>query len=387
MNPELVARIDELKRQRNATILAHNYEPDEIQEIADFTGDSLQLSRKAAHIEADVVVFCGVHFMAETASILSPDKTILMPVLDAGCEMADMVTGEQVRQMKAEHPGAAAVCYVNSSAEVKAECDCCCTSSNAMAVAAAFADAPEILFVPDRNLGSHVAQTSGQKLTCWDGYCPVHDRITSADILAARRSHPDAVVMVHPECTDDVRAGADEILSTGHMCWFAAESEHREFIVGTEIGILYRLRLENPGKTFHPLTLTPSHARITLADILGARQAHPSVSVVVHAECTDQVKAAADEVMTTEEMGRFVASSGGREIVLGVTGGILADLRVANPDHTLHGLLSLPVCPDMKMPTVESVVAALENMQYEVRVPEEIADRARVAIERMISLG
>jgi quinolinate synthase len=387
MTDTLTGRIRELKEQRNAIILAHNYEPDEIQAIADFTGDSLELSRKAANIEADVVVFCGVHFMAETASILSPDKTILMPVLDAGCEMADMVTGEQVREMKSQHPGAVAICYVNTAADVKAECDCCCTSSNALAVAATYADANEILFFPDRNLGSHVAANSGLSLACWDGYCPVHDRITAADILTARKEHPTAVVMVHPECTDAVREVADEILSTGQMCRFAKDSEQQEFIVGTELGLLYRLRQENPAKSFYPLVLTPTHDRITVADILCARDAHPGATVVVHEECSDPVKAAADQAMSTEELEQFVAVSGGDEIVLGVERGLLNQLREANPDKALHGLVSRPICPDMKKTTLASVAEALEKMQHEVRVPKDIADRARSAIERMIAIG
>jgi quinolinate synthase len=387
MTDALTSRIQELKQQRNAIILAHNYEPDEIQAIADFTGDSLELSRKAAHIEADVVVFCGVHFMAETASILSPDKTILMPVLDAGCEMADMVTGEQVREMKAKHPGAVAICYVNTAADVKAECDCCCTSSNALAVAATYGNDKEILFFPDRNLGSHVAGNSGLDLTCWDGYCPVHDRITAADILAARKEHPAAVVMVHPECTDAVREVADEILSTGQMCRFAKESERQEFIVGTELGLLFRLRQENPTKSFYPLTLMPTHERITVADILCARDAHPGTTVLVHDACSDKVKAVADQALSSEELSQFVAVTGGGELVLGVEATILQQLRKENPDKALHGLVSRPVCPDMKKTTLASVAEALEKMQHEVRVPKDIADRARTAIERMIAIG
>jgi quinolinate synthase len=387
MRDELIARIQELKAERNAIILAHNYEPDEIQAIADFTGDSLELSRKATDIQADIVVFCGVHFMAETASVLSPHKTVLIPVPDAGCEMADMVTGEQVRALKKEHPNAVVICYVNTSADVKAECDCCCTSSNAKAVADAYRDASEILFVPDRNLGSHVSQISGLDLTCWDGYCPVHDRITAADIQAAKEEHPGALVMVHPECTDEVRAAADEILSTGHMCRFARESDCQEFIVGTEVGILYRLRKENPGKVFHVLDLSPGHEKITVADMQRARVDHPGATLVLHEECSDAVKALADEVHSTEGIAQLVAVTGGDELVLGVTGRILDELRTANPDKTLHGLVSRPVCPDMKKISLEDVAAALENMQYEVRVPPEIADRARVAIERMIAIG
>ena len=241
-----------LRRARNAVILAHNYERPEVQDIADFTGDSLELARKAASVEAEVIVFCGVFFMAETAAILNPSKKVLIPDETAGCPMADMITGEQLRALKAQHPGAAAVCYVNSTAEVKAECDICVTSGNAERVMATFPKDREIIFVPDRHLGSHIAEKLGVTYILWPGYCPTHARLTAKQVADARAAHPGAPVLVHPECSKEVRDAADERLSTGGMCAFARNSSGQEFIVGTETGILHRLRQENPGKKFWP---------------------------------------------------------------------------------------------------------------------------------------
>ena len=266
-------RIQELKKERGAIIIAHNYEPDEVQAIADFNGDSLELSRKAAELEEDVVVFCGVHFMAETAAILSPEKTILIPDRFAGCPMADMVTPEDVKALKAKHPGAVAVCYVNSSAAVKAECDLCCTSSNAVKIVASIPEDKEVIFVPDTHLGHHVQKLLGREMIIWDGYCPTHSRIRVEDIERAKAEHPAAKVMAHPECPRAVRDLADYLLSTGQMCTHARESEEQEFIVATEMGILYRLRTENPQKKFYPVTnraLCPNMKKIELEKILWA---------------------------------------------------------------------------------------------------------------------
>ena len=248
---KLEDEIAELKKQRRAVVLAHNYTRPEVQDAADFTGDSLELARKAASVDADVIVFCGVYFMAETAKILNPGKTVLIPEPSAGCPMADMVTGEQVRQLKAEHPGALAVCYVNSTAEVKAECDMCVTSGNAEKVMESLPPDREILFVPDQHLGGYVSGKLGRKYVLWPGYCPTHARLTPTMIAAARAAHPGAKVMVHPECAKDVRDVADMCLSTGGMCRAAHEDGAMEFVVGTETGILHRLRKENPGKAFH----------------------------------------------------------------------------------------------------------------------------------------
>jgi len=268
-------QILELKEKRGAVIIAHNYQLDEVQAIADFTGDSLELSRKAATLPNEVVVFCGVHFMAETAAILSPEKTILIPDPDAGCPMADMVTAEKVRQLKAEHPGAKVVCYVNSPVEVKAESDICCTSSNAVAVCKSLGDS-KIIFVPDRNLGAFVAERLGQEFILYNGFCPTHERIRDTDVLELKEKHPEALVLAHPECNKPVRDLADELLSTGQMCRFAQESDHREFIIATELGINYRLRNENPGKTFYPVNpdraVCPNMKKITLEKVLWSLQ-------------------------------------------------------------------------------------------------------------------
>ena len=243
-----------LKKERNAVILAHNYTRGEVQDVADYTGDSLELARRATQVDADVIVFCGVWFMAETAKILNPGKTVLIPDPSAGCPMADMITGAQLRELKAQNPGAKAVCYVNSTAEVKAECDICVTSGNAEKVMSRFAPDEKILFVPDQHLGGHVSALLNRSYTLWPGFCPIHAAITVDSIEAARRLHPGAPVLVHPECSKAVRDSADHQLSTGGMCQFAKESDAQEFIVGTEVGILHRLSRENPEKTFHPVS-------------------------------------------------------------------------------------------------------------------------------------
>ena len=275
--------IRQLAAERKAVILAHNYTRGEVQDVADYTGDSLELARKAATVEADVIVFCGVYFMAETAAILNPGKTVLIPEPSAGCPMADMITGEQVRNLKAQHPGAKAVCYVNSTAEVKAECDMCVTSGNAERVMKTFAPDQEILFVPDQHLGGHIAGLLGRSYTLWPGYCPTHQIITVAGIAAARAAHPGAPVLVHPECAKDVRAAADHALSTGGMCAFARESAATDIIVGTETGILHRLRKENPGKTFHPVTermVCPNMKKTTLENLLACLREMKTVVTV-----------------------------------------------------------------------------------------------------------
>ncbi len=244
-------KIRGFKKLRNAVIVAHNYQRDEVQDIADYVGDSLGLSQEAAKSHADVIVFCGVHFMAETASILSPSKTVLMPDVGAGCPMANMITAESLRALKKEHPQATVVCYVNTTAEVKAESDICCTSSNAVKVVESV-EGSEVIFVPDKYLAHYVSTKTKKKIIPWNGYCPTHFRILPDHILAQKRLHPEAEVMVHPECTPPVIALADKVLSTGGMCKYAKESKASEIIVGTEIGILHRLRKENPDKKFYP---------------------------------------------------------------------------------------------------------------------------------------
>ncbi len=269
---EILARIGELKRKRNAVILSHNYEIPEVQDAADFVGDSLELSRKAAGLEADLIVFCGVQFMAETAAVLAPGKTVLLPEIEAGCPMSDMINGRELRSWKARYPGLKVVCYVNTSAEVKAESDICCTSSNAVAVVNSLG-VEEALFVPDKNLAAYVARETGKRLIAWDGYCYVHNRFTPRDIRDARALHPGAEVWVHPECPLDVIDLADKVLSTGKMVHEARTTSRREVIIGTEKGIIYRLGKENPAVKFYPARETAlcAHMKMTtLAKVLRA---------------------------------------------------------------------------------------------------------------------
>ncbi len=267
----LTDEIQSLKARRRAVILAHNYQPAEVQDIADFTGDSLELSRRAARVEADVIVFCGVHFMAETAALLNPDKTVLIPDPDAGCPMADMITGDQLRDLKARHPDALVLCYVNSTADVKAESDCCVTSANAVEVARSLPPDRPVIFVPDRHLGSYTAERLGRTFILWPGFCPTHARLNERQVAAARAAHPGAPVLVHPECPKPVRDAADAVLSTGGMCRHVLGRPEAAFIIGTETGILHRLRQENPGTAFYPLVeeaVCPNMKRITLEKVL-----------------------------------------------------------------------------------------------------------------------
>lgn len=250
---EMLKKIARLKKERGAVVLAHNYQLPEVQDLADFAGDSLELARKGREVDEDVIVFAGVHFMAETAAMLAPTKTVLLPDPDAGCPMADMADGPGLKKMRAEHPNAVVICYVNSTAEVKAQSDVCCTSSNALDIVGRVPAEREIIFVPDRFLGAHAMKTTGRRMRLWPGHCPVHNKITLEDVQAAREAHPDGIVMVHPECREEVSEAADEVLSTGGMCAFAKKSDARTFLVGTEPGLLHRLRKENPGKTFAPV--------------------------------------------------------------------------------------------------------------------------------------
>ena len=264
-------RIRELARCRKAVILAHNYQLPEVQDVADFCGDSLELSRKAAATDAETIIFCGVYFMAETAAILSPSKCVLIPDPQAGCPMVDMAPVEAVRALKAKHPGAIVVTYVNSSAAVKAESDICCTSANAAKIVAELPAGAAILFVPDQNLGHYVQQVTGRPMILYPGCCPTHARLTPDDIRAARQAHPGAPVMIHPECRPETVALADAVLSTSGMLRYARETPADAFIVATETGMLHRLRKENPGKTFHPasdLLICPNMKRITLEKVL-----------------------------------------------------------------------------------------------------------------------
>ncbi len=299
--------IRELARTRDAVILAHNYPRPEVQDVADYVGDSLGLSRQAAATEAGVIVFCGVHFMAETAAILSPEKTVLLPDLGAGCSLAASITGAELREWKAKHPGAVVVSYVNTTADVKAETDYCCTSGNAQQVIEAIPEDQEILFLPDMYLGLWLERVTGRKLTIWLGECHVHAGIRPADIERWEREAPDAELLVHPECGCASQAMAfgserTQILSTEKMVDYARRSPKQRFLVATETGILHRLEKEAPGKTFEPV----------------------------------------------------------REDA---------------------------VCRFMKVTTLEKVRDSLVEMQHRISVEPEIADRARLAIERMVAIG
>jgi quinolinate synthase len=320
----LCEKILTLKEKKNAIILAHNYQRDEVQDIADFTGDSLELSRTAASIRCDVIVFCGVNFMAESASILSPEKIVLLPESGACCPMADMITVSgarnlqthfpgykftdgfaypvnfTLRDIKKLHPGVPVVTYVNTTADVKAESDICCTSANGVKITESL-DTDKVICVPDRNLAAWIAKNSKKEVISWDGFCHVHDRVTPEDVVKARQEHPDALFIAHPECRIEVLEMADHVTSTSGMLRFAKSSDAKEFIIGTEIGLLYRLRKENPEKTFYPLR---------------------------------------------KDM----------------------------------------VCPNMKKTTLKSVLRALETMTNEIKVPEEIRIPAKRALDRMLEI-
>jgi len=318
---ELKAGIQKLKAERNAIILAHNYQREEVQEIADFTGDSLELSRKAATIECDVIVFAGVNFMAESASILSPDKTVLLPAADANCPMADMVTVDTPRElrmnfpghddvsyefpedftlksMKARYPGVPVVSYVNTTAAVKAESDYCCTSSNGVRVVDAI-QSDRVICVPDRNLARWIARNTDKEIITWDGFCHVHDRIKAEDVRAVRSAHPDAVFVAHPECRIEVCEMADHVTSTSGMLRYCHESSARRFIIGTETGLLYRLRLDNPDKEFYPLRkdmICPNMKKTSLASILTALEKNTQV-ITVPEEIRVRAKRALDRML------------------------------------------------------------------------------------------
>lgn len=271
-NQELINQINQLKKEKNAILLAHVYQDGPIQDIADFTGDSLALSKKAVDTDADLIVFCGVSFMAETAHILNPEKKVLLPQLDAGCDLADMATVEKLRQQKKKYPDAAVVSYVNSSTEVKAESDICCTSSNAVDIVNSMKE-DTVLFVPDKNLGSYIAEQTKKQIILWDGFCYVHQQIDPETIIGLQKKHPKAEVIVHPECPKQVRDLADFIGGTGHMANYAKKSETNEFIVGTEDNFVYRLRKNNPDKVFYPVdTHCEGMRKIKLSDVFYALQ-------------------------------------------------------------------------------------------------------------------
>ena len=300
----LVQDILKLKKERQAVILAHNYQRGELQDLADFTGDSLGLTQQAAKTQAKVIVFCGVHFMAETAAIMNPDKLVLIPDKEAGCSLASMISGESLRRWKAEHPGAVVVSYINCTADVKAESDYICTSTNALKIIEAIPPDREILFAPDQFLGTFVQKKTGRKMHLWPGYCHVHNRIDTDKIKSLKNEHPEAKFVMHPECgcLTSCMPLADKVLSTEGILKHCRESGDQQFIVGTEVGILHRLQKESPSKVFFP---------------------------------------AAEEAS----------------------------------------------CEFMKLNTLEKLLWSLEDLEYKVIVPEEIARKGRIAIQRMLEIS
>ncbi len=296
---DIIDRINQLKKQYNAVILAHYYQTPEIQQIADFVGDSLELSKKAKQSTVDTIVFCGVYFMAESAKILSPSKRVLIPVPTAGCAMANMVQASDVKKLRVSHPDAAVVTYVNSTAEVKAESDICCTSANAVKVVKSI-DAKEIIFIPDKNLGSYVASFVPEKrFYYFNGYCPIHDRITIDNINRAKNAYPDVEILVHPECAAEVVRQADFVGSTSQIINYATDSQKKEFIIGTEEGVLFKLNEKNPGKVFHILagnSICPDMKKTTLADLVFALETN-SYEVVLSDEIIKKAVKSLDRML------------------------------------------------------------------------------------------
>ncbi|MCX7822361.1 MAG: quinolinate synthase NadA [Syntrophobacterales bacterium] len=272
-NNEVFQKIEELKRTRKAIILAHNYQPPEIQDIADFTGDSLELSRRAAETDASVIVFCGVAFMAETAAVLNPEKIVILPKPEAGCPMADMITPEDMERIATEYPGVPIVTYVNTTAAVKAKSTICCTSANAMKIVSSL-DSERVYMAPDKNLALYTARYVNKEVLFWNGYCPIHHSLTAEDVLKAKSEHPKALFIAHPECNPEVLDMADGIFSTSGMLRFVSESPEEEFIIGTEVGILYPMKKMNPSKKFYSASpkklFCPDMKKIALYDVIRA---------------------------------------------------------------------------------------------------------------------
>lgn len=309
-DPRLKAEIFRLQKERGAVILAHNYQNPEIYEVADFIGDSLGLSASAMRSEAEVIMFCGVHFMAESAAILNPGKTVLLPRLDAGCGMADMVTARDLRGMKERHPGAAVVCYVNSSAAVKAESDICCTSSNALEVVRSLPE-KRILFVPDKNLARYVQGLVPEKeIIPWEGWCPIHHELKAADLAALKAAHPHAEIVAHPECQEDMLSLADSVTSTTGMLDLARRSPAKEFIFVTECGMANMLRREVPGKTFLPVcSICPDMKKIGLADVRDALL-HMKHRITVPESVAERARLALERMMAVKPAPRSQQSPG-----------------------------------------------------------------------------
>lgn len=270
MTSEISDRIRRLKEERQAIILAHNYQPPAVQDIADLTGDSLELSRQAASTDAQVIVFCGVAFMAETAAILNPDKIVLLPRLEAGCPMADMITVEDMKGIQQQYPGMPIVTYVNSSAAVKAESTVCCTSANSIRIVESFHNARSVYMAPDQNLAKYTARHTNKEVFFWHGYCPIHHNLSKEQVLAQQRRHPEAILLAHPECRPEVLDLADVIQSTSGMLRYVQESPHGAFIIATEEGILHPMRQQNPHKRFYAASehlVCPDMKKISLEDV------------------------------------------------------------------------------------------------------------------------
>ncbi len=297
---DLKAKINQLKQERQAVILSHYYVADEVQDIADYVGDSLELSRLAAKTDAKVIVFCGVHFMAESASILSPDKIVLLPDVSAGCPMADLISAPQLQAAKTENPQAQVVCYVNTSAEVKAKSDIVCTSANAVKVLQSLPEEKSVLFVPDRNLGAYAAQTSGREnVVLWQGCCYIHAGLTKEEVLSLKAQHPQAEILVHPECLPEISALADKVASTSGMLRYVGESSAREFIICTEEGLLHQLNQKYPDKTFYLASSKlscPDMKKITLEKIAAALE-NLQPQVKVEAEVREKAWSALEKML------------------------------------------------------------------------------------------
>ncbi len=296
---KVIEKINELKKEKNAVILAHNYQIDEVQDIADFTGDSLELAKKVVDVKADIIVFCGVKFMAEMAYMLNPSKKVLLPRIDAGCPMADTITGEDVKELRKKYPEHTFIAYVNTNADVKAEIDICCTSSNALVIVKNVEN-DKIVFLPDRNLGNYVKQSVPEKeIILWDGCCNVHDRIDLTEVKKAKEMNPDAKLIVHPECKPEVVEFADEVLSTGGMVRFVKETDAKKIIVGTEEGMIHRLRTEAPDKIYYNAArnfVCPNMKKTRLEDIMEALEKE-QYSITLDKERTEKGKQTLDEML------------------------------------------------------------------------------------------
>ncbi|MDR0308038.1 MAG: quinolinate synthase NadA [Chitinispirillales bacterium] len=300
MNSKTTEAVKELKKAKNAVILAHTYQPGEVQDIADYVGDSYGLSVEASRTDADIIIFCGVRFMAETAHILNPNRKVILPAPAAGCPMADMIDTSGLSALKAQHPDKLVMCYVNSTAQIKALSDICCTSSNALAIAKSLPEDTEIIFVPDRHLGTFIQEQTGRKMIFWDGCCPIHAQIEPFMIEQARKKHPNAPILIHPEAPAESRILCDYALSTGGMCDFAAKSNENEFIIATELGLIHTLQKANPGKKFYPLSdklVCPDMKAISAELVLAALEGSAGEEITLDKNLCLQARRSLDRML------------------------------------------------------------------------------------------